>query len=199
MRVGDGRYQTDPSWFRHASEGVTMSWEDGEPVLGPLWSPRYEEAFGAPRAPGAEITDRDRDLAASLQAVYEEALFERLRWLQRRTGCASLCLAGGCALNSVANGKVAARTGFREVFIQPAPGAPHEHCGSLHAVDAEQALLNARDVYARRAEGIHLWVVPSQWITASTPEDVGPFFDPANDKAYRHPQFYKTPRGVRVY
>ena len=86
-----------------------------------------------------------------------------------------------------------------EVFIQPEPGAPHEHCGSLHAVDAEQALLNARDVYARRNEGIHLWVVPSQWITASTPEDVGPFFDPANDKAYRHPQFYKTPRGVRVY
>ena len=86
-----------------------------------------------------------------------------------------------------------------EVFIQPKPGAPHEHCGSVHAVDAEQALLNARDVYARRSEGIHLWVVPTQWITGSTPEDVGPFFDPANDKAYRHPQFYKTPRGVKVY
>jgi len=86
-----------------------------------------------------------------------------------------------------------------EVFIQPKPGAPHEHCGSVHAVDAEQALLNARDVYARRNEGIHLWVVPTQWITGSTPEDVGPFFDPAKDKAYRHPQFYKTPRGVKVY
>ncbi len=122
VRLVDGRYETDPAWFRHASEGVTMSWEDGEPVLGRLWSPLFEREFGPPRAPGADITDRDRDLAASLQAVYEDALFERLRWLQRRTGCQALCLAGGCALNSVANGKVAARTGFTRVFIQPAAG-----------------------------------------------------------------------------
>jgi ring-1,2-phenylacetyl-CoA epoxidase subunit PaaB len=54
-----------------------------------------------------------------------------------------------------------------EVFIQPRPGAPHEHCGSVHAVDAEQALLNARDVYARRSEGMHLWVVPSEAITGT--------------------------------
>ena len=84
-----------------------------------------------------------------------------------------------------------------EVFTQSAQGAPHEHAGSLHAVDAEQALQNARDVYARRNEGISIWVVPSVAITASTPEDMGSFFDPANDKAYRHPQFYKVPRGVR--
>ena len=86
-----------------------------------------------------------------------------------------------------------------EVFTQAADGAPHEHAGSVHATDAEHALQNARDVYARRNEGISLWVVPSAAITASTPEDVGPFFDPANDKAYRHPQFYKVPRGVKVF
>jgi ring-1,2-phenylacetyl-CoA epoxidase subunit PaaB len=84
-----------------------------------------------------------------------------------------------------------------EVFVQPSSGAPHEHAGSVHAVDAEQALLNARDVYARRNEGINIWVVPTAVITASTPDDMGPFFDPANDKAYRHPQFYKVPQGVR--
>ena len=54
-------------------------------------------------------------------------------------------------------------------------------------------------MYARRNEAISIWVVPSVVITASTPEDVGAFFDPANDKAYRHPQFFKTPRGVRVF
>jgi ring-1,2-phenylacetyl-CoA epoxidase subunit PaaB len=86
-----------------------------------------------------------------------------------------------------------------EVFMQPAPGAPHEHCGSVHAADAEQALQNARDAYARRGEGMHLWVVPTSSITASTPEDMGPFFDPGNDKPYRHPQFYKAPRGVRMF
>jgi len=86
-----------------------------------------------------------------------------------------------------------------EVFTQAKDGAPHEHAGSVHATDAEHALQNARDVYARRNEGISLWVVPSAAITASTPDDMGPFFDPANDKAYRHPQFYKVPRGVKVF
>jgi ring-1,2-phenylacetyl-CoA epoxidase subunit PaaB len=85
-----------------------------------------------------------------------------------------------------------------EVFVQPGDAAPHEHAGSVHAVDAEQALQNARDVYARRGEGINIWVVPSKEITASTPDDMGPFFDPGNDKPYRHPQFYKVPRGVKM-
>jgi ring-1,2-phenylacetyl-CoA epoxidase subunit PaaB len=85
-----------------------------------------------------------------------------------------------------------------EVFVQPPKGEAHEHAGSLHAVSAEMALQNARDVYARRGEAVSIWVVPSESITASTPEDMGPFFDPGNDKPYRHPQFYKVPRGVRV-
>lgn len=85
-----------------------------------------------------------------------------------------------------------------EVFLQPPKGEAHEHAGSVHATTAEQALQNARDVYARRGEAVSIWVVPSAEITASTPEDMGPFFDPGNDKPYRHPQFYKIPRGVRV-
>ncbi len=85
-----------------------------------------------------------------------------------------------------------------EVFTQREQGAPHEHAGSLHAVDEEQALQNARDVYARRGGVISLWVVPSASITASSAGDSGPFFDPGAAKAYRHPQFYKAPRGVRV-
>jgi len=85
-----------------------------------------------------------------------------------------------------------------EVFVQPPKGEAHEHAGSLHAVSAEMALQNARDVYSRRGEAVSIWVVPSESITASTPDDMGPFFDPGNDKPYRHPQFYKVPRGVRV-
>lgn len=84
-----------------------------------------------------------------------------------------------------------------EVFTQSKPGSPHEHVGSVHAPDAEMALLNARDVYSRRNEAINIWVVPSGKIVASTPEDVGPFFDPANDKVYRHPQFYDVPHTVK--
>ncbi|MGM0589661.1 MAG: 1,2-phenylacetyl-CoA epoxidase subunit PaaB [Bacteroidota bacterium] len=84
-----------------------------------------------------------------------------------------------------------------EVFTQPKTGKPHEHAGNLHAPDAETALQNARDVYARRNEAVSIWVVPSEHIVASTPDDSGPFFDPSNDKIYRHPQFYSVPRAVK--
>ena len=85
-----------------------------------------------------------------------------------------------------------------EVFTQEAQGAPHEHAGSVRATDAEHALQNARDVYGRRGKVISLWVVPTEAITASSPGDAGPFFDPGAEKPYRHPHFYKTPLGVRA-
>ena len=84
-----------------------------------------------------------------------------------------------------------------EVFVQANPGIPHKHVGSVHAVDAEMAMQNARDLYTRRKEGTSIWVIPAQFVTASSPEDMGAFFDPANDKTYRHPTFYKVPEGVK--
>jgi len=84
-----------------------------------------------------------------------------------------------------------------EVFVQEKQGAPHVHAGSVHAPDGELALLNARDVYARRPKVLSIWVAPSVAFTASQPEDSASFFDPGDDKIYRHPQFYKTPRSVR--
>jgi ring-1,2-phenylacetyl-CoA epoxidase subunit PaaB len=84
-----------------------------------------------------------------------------------------------------------------EVFIQSKSGLPYKHVGSVHAADKELALLNARDVYTRRNEGTSIWVVPAEYIVASTPEEVGSFFDPANDKVYRHPTFYEVPEGVK--
>lgn len=84
-----------------------------------------------------------------------------------------------------------------EVFVQKKAGQPFVHCGSLHAYDKEMALQNARDLYTRRNEGMALWVVPSSAIVASSPEDIGPFFDPANEKVYRHPTFYQIPEGVK--
>jgi carbamoyltransferase len=118
----EGGFKVNLDYFRHASEGVTMSWDDGEPTLGPLWSTRLEEALGPARRPGDPLGDREQDIAASLQAMYEEAFFHRLRWLQKKTGKRALCLAGGCAMNSVANGKIFRLTDFRDVFIQSAAG-----------------------------------------------------------------------------
>jgi ring-1,2-phenylacetyl-CoA epoxidase subunit PaaB len=80
-----------------------------------------------------------------------------------------------------------------EVFTQKKSGLPFEHAGSVHAPDREMALQNARDVYSRRNEATCIWVVLSDNIVSSSPEDVSSFFDPSNDKIYRHPNFYKTP------
>src|SRR5439155_21047782 len=83
-----------------------------------------------------------------------------------------------------------------EVFIRPRRGLSHSHVGSLHAPDATLALRNARDVYTRRQEGVSIWVVPAEAITASSPDEKDAFFDPAADKVYRHPTFYEVPEGV---
>ena len=83
-----------------------------------------------------------------------------------------------------------------EIFVRSKQGLEHKHCGSLHAADANMALHLARDVYTRRQEGVSIWVVASNTITASAPEDSGQFFDPAADKIYRHPTFYKLPASV---
>jgi len=80
-----------------------------------------------------------------------------------------------------------------EVFIRGKQGLEHKHCGSLHAVDAAQALQMARHVYTRRQEGVSIWVVPSAAISASAPDDKATLFDPAADKIYRHPSFYALP------
>ena len=117
-----GRFETDTRYFVHATEGVTMSWNDGEPVLGRLWSPRLEAELFPARRPDEPLEQRHYDLAASLQRVFEEVLLHRLRWLRRVTNERFLCLAGGCALNSVANGRLPAEAGFEDFFVQPAAG-----------------------------------------------------------------------------
>lgn len=80
-----------------------------------------------------------------------------------------------------------------EVFIRSKQGLDHKHVGSLHAADAAMAIENARDVYTRRQEGVSIWVVESKNIHASNPDEAGSFYEPAQDKVYRHPTFYDLP------
>ncbi len=84
-----------------------------------------------------------------------------------------------------------------EVFVQSKTGQPYRHAGGLHAFDKEMALENARDLYCRRGETTGLWVVPADAIVAAAPADAPAFFDPADDKVYRHPTFYPMPEGVK--
>jgi len=81
-----------------------------------------------------------------------------------------------------------------EVFIRSRAGLDHKHAGSVHATDPEMALQAARDIYTRRNEGVSIWVVPSNEITASKPEDKDSLFEPADNKIYRHPTFYDIPK-----
>ena len=83
-----------------------------------------------------------------------------------------------------------------EVFIRSRNGLAHRHAGSLHAADSTMALLAARDLYTRRGEGLSIWVVPSNAITATDPADQAMLFEPAESKIYRHPTFYDVPDEV---
>ena len=83
-----------------------------------------------------------------------------------------------------------------EVFVRSKRGLNHVHVGSLHAADHEMALHNARDLFTRRNEGISIWVVKSEDIVASSPDEKDPFFAPSGDKVYRHPTFYTIPDTV---
>ena len=83
-----------------------------------------------------------------------------------------------------------------EVFIRSKHGLNHRHVGSVHAADKVMAIENARELYTRRNEGVSIWVVPSNNITASSPDEKEPLFDPSQDKIYRHASFYELPDEV---
>jgi carbamoyltransferase len=118
----DGGFTLDLGYFRHHAGGVDMTWEGGEPVIGRVWTEELERLLGSARRPDEPIEPRHEAIAASAQAVFEEAAFHVLRGVHRRTGLARLALAGGCALNSVMNGKIREQTQFTELYIQPAAG-----------------------------------------------------------------------------
>lgn len=118
----DGGFALDLDCFRHLSEGVAMTWEGGAPELGVLFTPRLEERLGPARRSDTPLADRHRDLAASIQAVYEERFFALVRRVVARANCRDLVLAGGCAQNSLANGRLIERGLVDRLFVQPAAG-----------------------------------------------------------------------------
>ena len=121
LREGGG-FGLDLAYFRHATEKVDYEWDGGAPVVGTLYSPVLTELLGPARRTEEEPMQRHRDLARSVQAMYEEAFFHLLSHLHGQYKLDALCLAGGCAMNSVANGKVYARSPFRRLYVQAAAG-----------------------------------------------------------------------------
>ena len=118
----NGGFNLDLDYFIHHSEGVTMTWNDGEPKMGPVFSEKLVELLGPDRKKDEEINERHKNIAASLQKRYEEALFHLLNKVYEEAECPNLVLSGGCAMNSLANGKVFDNTSFDNIYIQPAAG-----------------------------------------------------------------------------
>ncbi len=137
----DGSYRLNLNYFRHHKEKVEYEWENGAPTVGKLYSDELESLLGPARASDETLEQKHKDLARSVQEMYEEAFFHLLNRLHERYGHDAVCLAGGCAMNSVANGKVRRSTPFKRVYIQSAAGdaggaigaafvAWHEHFGN---------------------------------------------------------------------
>jgi carbamoyltransferase len=120
VRTSGDQCRLNLDYFVHHSRGADMTWAGGEPVLENVFSDKLISVFGPPRKPRAEITAREADIAASVQAVLEENYFALLNHIHRETREKRLCLAGGVALNCVANGLIFERTPFRELYVQPA-------------------------------------------------------------------------------
>lgn len=130
----DGSFRLNLDCFRHAREKVEYEWSGGEPKVGTLFSPGLEALIGPARQPGSELTQTHKDFARSVQAMYEEAFFHLLNALHARHGGDAICVAGGCGMNSVANGKIYSNTPYKRAYIQSAAGDAGGAIGAAFAV-----------------------------------------------------------------
>ena len=117
-----GHFKLDLDYFRHSREKIEFTWHGGAPQFGAIFAPALVDLLGPARDPAGELTQEHRDIAHSAQVVYEEAFFHVLRHVHDRYGATDLALAGGCAQNSVANGKVYRNTPIRRLYVQAAAG-----------------------------------------------------------------------------
>jgi carbamoyltransferase len=133
----NGGFELGLKYFTHQQQGGAYQWKGGAPEFADLFSPALEDLLGPRRQPSDPLEDRHRDIAQSVQAMYEEAFFHLVDGLQRVSGLTDIALAGGCAANSVANGKIRRKTAFKRVYVQAAAG------------DAGGAIGSAFDVWHR--------------------------------------------------
>jgi len=120
VRPAGDLFELDLDYFTHHEQPMELAWREGSPSVGRLFSPRLEELLGPARDAEDDLSAHHEDVAASLQAVLEEHYLRLADTLWRRTTLPRLCLAGGVALNAVANGRILRETPFEHVFVQPA-------------------------------------------------------------------------------
>ncbi|HKP62023.1 MAG TPA: carbamoyltransferase C-terminal domain-containing protein [Polyangiales bacterium] len=140
----DGTFELDLKFFRHHRENVPYRWSDGVPEVGALYTPQLSALLGPERTRDQPLEERHRDIARSIQALYEEAFFNLLRRLHETYRLPNVVIAGGCGMNSVANGKIALHTPFRDVYVQAAAGDAGGAIGAAFAVANDTGVVPAR-------------------------------------------------------
>lgn len=118
----EGHFQLNLKFFRHHREKVSYEWKNGMPVVGTLFSDELPRLIGTARKPDEPLLQKHKDIAHSVQKMYEEAFFHLLSHLHSKHGHEAVCIAGGCGMNSVANGKVKLLSPFKDIYIQSAAG-----------------------------------------------------------------------------
>ena len=118
----DGTFRLNLKYFRHHTDNVSYTWKDCAPEVGPLYRNDLVDLLGPPRKPDEPLEQKHKDIARSVQTMYEKAFFALLQALHKEHPSDNLALAGGCAMNSVANGKVYRRTPFKKMYLPRAPG-----------------------------------------------------------------------------
>ena len=130
----DGTFKLGLDYFRHHRENVHYTWDNCSPEIGTVFSPALEKLLGPARQKGETLDQRHKDLARSAQAMYEEACFALLQSLHARYQCPNLAFSGGCAMNSVANGKVYRNSPFKRMYLPAAAGDAGGAIGSAFGV-----------------------------------------------------------------
>ncbi len=130
----DGSYRLNLDCFRHHNEKVDYEWDGGSPTVGTLYAQGLVDLLGPARAKDEPLTQRHKDIARSVQAMYEEAFFHLLNTLHARHKLDAVAVAGGCGMNSVANGKIALKTPFKRVYVQSAAGDAGGAIGAAFSV-----------------------------------------------------------------
>jgi predicted NodU family carbamoyl transferase len=142
----DGSFRLNLKYFRHHSDNVSYTWENCTPAVGLLYRSSLIDLLGPARQPNEPLEQRHKDLARSVQVTYEKAFLALLQALHKKRPCDNLALSGGCAMNSVANGKVYRRTPFKKMYLPAAAG------DAGGAIGAAVIVLNQLTARGQRSE-----------------------------------------------
>ncbi|MFN9073670.1 MAG: carbamoyltransferase [Hyphomonadaceae bacterium] len=130
----DGRFKLNTDYFRHHRESVPYQWDNGSPVFADLFSDKLEQLLGPRRKKEEPVEQKHMDLARSAQVMYEQAFFNLINAARASSGLTDIVLSGGCANNSVANGKIRRETPYKRVYVHAAPGDAGGAIGAAFSV-----------------------------------------------------------------